>query len=325
MGDGIRSISNISGIHGKFRSVVIKQQSFMATPIKPLRECIRATRDRIAKDFDKFDTEKLLDVLYNCDAKILFEKEDGTRVDAARAVSWHINAALTRRGIPPSSRRSLGSIHKKSTKFIHDVRKLDAPYIDLQWLAFKYPECIPKKWSCAREILTTAPGMKISGLPAHSDDEHIIFGISDPDESLDAVFDHADRLVNRKLSVSRLCRAMKLSVAAQSEMRWLCSRYTRKLVGVIDDQACELAEKMRKQDIKQLKPELIDARVQMFRAWKLAGGGTNWQAAADILKNMTGVRKTRQAIRDMITRMGEQKLIRRRKGKKRALEPLLEK
>lgn len=297
----------------------------MTAPIKPLRECIRSFRDRIAKNYDAASTSELIDRIIGCDLKLLGDKTDCDRVDALRAVNWYINAAFTRRGIPPSSRRCLGPIPIRATKLLHHIKKQDAPYLDLQWLAFKYPECLPKRWSGINTILSTAPGMKASSLTPAALDGSIVFGEIDRDEVLDDVFNHADRLVNRKVSIAKLCTTLKLPTAAQSEMRWLCSRKTRQLIRDLNVMEDELRDKMHRQGIKQLKPAMIDTRVHTFRAWKLAGGGTNWQATADILEGITGVRKTRQAIKDMITRLGSQKLIKRRNRKKRTLEPLLTK
>lgn len=296
----------------------------MTTTLKPLRECIRSFGDRVAKDYDAATTDKLDDIIRDCDSGLFFVSEDSGRVDALRTVSWFANAALTRRGICPRSREYLGSITTKPTRLIHDIRRQDAPYLDLQWLAFRYPKHIPKKWSGIALILATATSAKTTPTVPSSDDD-IVFGELDRGEVLDLAFDGADLLIGRVTSMARRCMALRLSSAAQSEMRWLCSRKTHKLIREINKQGHELRDKMRRQGIKQLSPAFIEARVQTFRAWKLAGGGVNWQATANVLEAMTGVRKTRQAIRDMINRLGEQKLIKRRKGKTRTLEPILSK
>lgn len=295
----------------------------MTTLLKPLRECIRSFRDRIARNYDNASTDALFEMIISCDAKLLGERVDCDRVDGLRTINWFINAALTRRGIPPSSRQCLGAIPIRSTRLLHDIRKEDAPYLDLQWLAFKYPERIPKKWSGIKAILSTAPGIKPSDLVPTATDGSIAFGVADRDESLNDVFDDSDRLIYRRMSKARLTRTLKLTTAAQSEMRWLCSRKVRQILRDLDVMADDLRDKMRRQDIKQLSQEQVEARIQMVQAWKLAGGGTNWQATADILEGRTGVRKTRQAIRDMIMRMGSQKLIRRRRRKTQKVEPLL--
>jgi hypothetical protein len=277
-------------------------------------------RDSVARDYDAATTDALYELIVACDAQLLMEHEDNDRVKSRRVVCWFANAALTRRGIAPRSRECLGSIPIRSKRLLHDIRKQDAPYIDLQWLAFKYPERIPRRWSGIKTLLATAPGLK-----AKSGDKDPTFDYINRDDALDHAFCDADLLINRRVSIARRCIALNLPTAAQAEMRWLCSSKVRKLVRDLKAKESDLRDAMRRQGIKQLKPEHIDARVQTFRAWKLAGGGTNWQAAADTLAAMTGIRKSRQAIKEMITRMGEQKLIRRRKGKKRTLEPILPK
>lgn len=80
---------------------------------------------------------------------------------------------------------------------------------------------------------------------------------------------------------------------------------------------------MRAQGIKQLTDDLIEQRLMIYRAWKLAGGGDKWQAAAETFKEMTGRTITRQGVRDMITRMGEQKLIRQRRGRVKTAQAIL--
>jgi hypothetical protein len=80
---------------------------------------------------------------------------------------------------------------------------------------------------------------------------------------------------------------------------------------------------MRAQGIKQLTEENIEQRLMTYRAWRLAGGGNKWQAAADTLFEMTGRRITLQAVRAMITGMGEKKIIRRPRGRIKTAQAIL--
>ena len=107
-------------------------------------------------------------------------------------------------------------------------------------------------------------------------------------------------------------------------MRWLCSAAVRKQMAEMEDLDTILRRKMRSQGIKQLKDKHIENRIEIVKAWKLAGGGTKWQATANTYKALTGKDITRQAVRDMILRLNAQKLVRLRRGKKRLHEPLLE-
>ncbi len=105
--------------------------------------------------------------------------------------------------------------------------------------------------------------------------------------------------------------------------RWLCSRSSSQLRSQLEEKEAELRKVMRAQGIKQLKEAHIEQRILIYRAWKLAGGGNKWQAAADTLFEMTGRKLTLQAIKDMITRMGEQKLIRKRRGRVKTAQAIL--
>lgn len=296
----------------------------MIEKVKPLKDCIARFRDRIAADYDVMPIERLTALILDAETKIFFETTESSKTDAMRAVVWFANAALTRKGLAPSARTSLGTLPKKVTRQIHLIRKQDGPYYDLQWLGFRHPELIPKKWQDIKFLATTAPGRKETDAAAAANDgDDIAFSTSSPDELLDTVFDAADRLINRKFSIARKCQTLKLSPAIQSEMRWLCSASTRKLLKDLGKREIELRVQMERQNIKQLKAKHIDRRVMFFRAWKLAGGGTNWQATADVFASMTGEKVTRQAIKDMITRLGHQKLVRLKRGRKRTHDPLL--
>lgn len=79
---------------------------------------------------------------------------------------------------------------------------------------------------------------------------------------------------------------------------------------------------MSKLGIKQLTGDLIEQRLLIFRAWKLAGGGVRWQQTADIYETLSGRRITRQAVKDMIERLGKSKIIRRRGKANKVTTPL---
>lgn len=292
--------------------------------LKPLRECIKTCSNKVRlREYDNASTDTLLGLIISCDSKLLTEREDSRRVDNLRAINWYVNAALSRRGLAPSARACLGTIRRKPERLLHQITKEDAPYIDLQWIGFQHPDHVPTKWIGIRRLTATAPGTICPSTTSSSIEDNIIFGETEPAEVIDNAFDAADRLVHGQASISRKCLAMKLAPAIQAELRWLCSERVRKMLKEIACHEQELRHKMEAQGIKQLTKEMIDNRLRIFRAWKLAGGGTNWQAAANTFIAMTGKKITRQAIKDMITRMGDQKIIRRRKGKKKIIESAL--
>lgn len=241
-------------------------------------------------------------------------------MDALRAVIWFANAALCRKGVPPSDRTCLGPVPTTATRLLHHIRKADAPYIDLQWLGYRRPAAFPKKWSGCQFLIETAPGTISPPLG----NETIVIGPSGEEGSLlDIAFDAANRVIGRQDSIADKCRQLGLSPLAQMQHRWLCSRSSSQLRSQLEEKEAELRKVMRAQGIKQLKEAHIEQRILIYRAWKLAGGGNKWQAAADTLFEMTGRKLTLQAIKDMITRMGEQKLIRKRRGRVKTAQAIL--
>lgn len=296
----------------------------MAENIKPLKDCISSFQSRIKTDFNSATTDDLIELIVDCDAKLLSETRDSARVDALRTYIWCANAALTRKGIPPRARQCLGPVPITTTRLLHIVRKRDAPYLDLQWLGYKHPDMLPKRWRGITQLVQTAPGSKQASSAFEEDEEYsICIGFDDPSEILENAFSSADRLIHRKISTAKKCMQLKLTSSIQSEMRWLCSRKVHQLLIELDTLEHELRKKMRNQNIKQLTNEMIDQRILIVRCWKLAGGGTKWQATADVYQNLTDKRITRQAIRDMINRLGIKKIIRRPRGRVKTLEPVL--
>jgi hypothetical protein len=296
----------------------------MTEIIKPLKMCIASFQSRIKTNFDAATSEELVELIVDCDAKLLFETRDSARVDAVRTTIWFANAALTRKGIPPRARGCLGPVPITPTRLLHVIRKQDAPYLDLQWLGYKHPDMIPKRWNAIRQLIETAPGSKEASSTFDCGEEYCIeVGVVDPGEILENAFSSADRLVNRQVSIAEKCMKLKLSPSIQAELRWLCSRKVHQLLGQLDVMEYDLRKIMMSQRIKQLTRAMIDRRILIVRCWKLSGGGSNWQATADTFQSMTGERITRQAIRDMIIRLGSKKLIRRRKGKVKTLGPVL--
>lgn len=203
---------------------------------------------------------------------------------------------------------------------IEKIKKQDGPYYDLQWLAHRAPELIPAKWSEIKWLMATAPGLTN---PPIADTYAFSIPSCHNSSVLDSSFEAANRLIRLQTSVARKCRTLKLSAAIQSQMRWLCGSTTRALIKKIDEQSSDLRRKMKLQGIKQLTTDRIDNRLEIFRAWKLAGGSSNWQVAADNYFAVTGRKISRQGVKDMIERLTEQKLIRRKRGRKKVIEPLL--
>lgn len=274
----------------------------------------------VRRDYDLASTDKLSELIIDCDTKLVQEGGDSKRVDALRAVIWFANAALCRKSVPPSDRTCLGPVPTTATRLLHHIRKADAPYIDLQWLGYRWPTSFPKKWSGCRFLVGTAPGL----IKPPQDNDSIALGpIYEEASLLDAAFDAADRVIARKDSVADKCRQLGLSPLVQMQHRWLCSRSASQLRTQLEEKEAELRKTMRAQGIKQLKEAHIEQRLLIYRAWKLAGGADKWQAAADTFKEMTGRSITRQGVKDMITRMGEQKLIRRRRGRVKTAQAIL--
>lgn len=271
----------------------------------------------VRRDYDLASADSLFELIIDCDAKLLIESAESKRVDALRAVIWFANAALCRKGVAPRDRTCLGPVPTTATRLLHHIRKSEAPYIDLQWLGFRKPTAFPKKWSGVEYLIETAPGM------TNAEPETIVVGIAEEASLLDIAFDAADRVIGRQDSIGDKCRQLGLSPLVQMQHRWLCSRSASQLLKELDEKDAELRKAMRAQGIKQLTDELIEQRLLIYRAWKLAGGGDKWQAAAETFKEMTGRSITRQGVRDMITRLGEQKIIRRRRGRVKTAQAVL--
>lgn len=288
--------------------------------LKPLRDCLQAIPASVRRDYDLASTDKLFELIIDCDFKLAQEGGDSKRVDALRAVIWFANAALCRKGVPPSDRTCLGPVPTTATRLLHHIRKADAPYIDLQWLGYRRPTTFPKKWAGCQFLVETAPGMIV---PSLNTETIAIDPIGGEASLLDIAFDAADLVIGRKDSIADKCRHLRLSPLTQMQHRWLCSRSASQLRKQLEEKEVELRKVMRAQGIKQLKEAHIEQRIQTYRAWKLAGGGNKWQAAADTLFEMTGRKLTLQAIKDMITRMGEQKLIRKRRGQVKTAQAIL--
>lgn len=288
----------------------------MTESLKPLKDCVAAYGNypKIAKNYGMATHEYLLDLIFDIDSKLLFDKTESENSDAFRTVLWFVNAALTRKGIAPSARVQLGPILRTPQKLIERIRKQDGPYYDLQWLAHRAPELVPPKWSDIKWLMATAPE---STEPSKTDDDSIMLSTSSDSFVIDSSFNAAARLIGLQTSVARKCRTLKLSPALQSQMRWLCGSTTRALIKRIDEQSSELRRKMKLQGIQQLTADRIGNRLEIFRAWKLAGGASNWQLAADNYFAMTGRKISRQGVKDMIERLAEQKLIRRKHGRKK--------
>jgi hypothetical protein len=296
----------------------------MNEQIKPLKECVVACKDKVGRYYDAMSVERLLQEVADADFRFFFDTAESDQMDEMRVVLWFVNAALTRKGIAPAYRTSLGPMPRKLDRFCKVQRMQDGPYCDLQWLGFKHPELLPPRLSAIQSLHATASGAVEAEDSERDAEGDIYIGATiDADNDLDQAFAAADRLVNRKMSVARKCMNLKLSPAVQSEMRWLCSATTRKLLADIDSHVVALRAAMKAQAIKQLKPAHVERRILTFRAWKLSGGGTNWQATAHAFEAMTGDRISRQAIRDMITRLSSRKLVRLRKGRKKTHGPVL--
>ena len=288
--------------------------------LKPLRDCLQSMPERVRRDYDLASTDKLFELIIDCDAKLLLESTDSKLVDALRAVIWFANAALCRKGVPPSDRTCLGPVPTTATRLLHHIRKADAPYIDLQWLGYRRPATFPKKWSGCQFLIETAPGMINPPLGT----ETIVIGpIGEEGSLLDIAFDAANRVIGRQDSIADKCRQLELSPLAQMQHRWLCSRSSSQLRTKLEEKEVELRKAMRAQGITQLTEEYIEQRLMTYRAWRLAGGGNKWQAAADTQFEMTGRRVTLQAVRAMITGMGEKKIIRRPRGRIKTAQAIL--
>lgn len=294
----------------------------MTQLLKPLEDCVAAygNHPKIRKNYDTKNQDVLLERIDDTHTKLLFDKAESDRSCALRTVLWFINAALTRKGIAPSARAQLGPIPRTARTLIEKIKKQDGPYYDLQWLAHRAPELIPAKWSEIKWLMETAPGLTN---PPIADTYALSVPLYNGSSVSDSSFEAANRLIGLQTSVARKCRTLKLSPALQSQMRWLCGSTTRALIKKIDEQSSDLRRKMKLQGIKQLTTDRIDNRLEIFRSWKLAGGGSNWQVAADNYFAVTGRKISRQGVKDMIERLAEQKLIRRKRGRKKVIEPLL--
>lgn len=194
---------------------------------------------------------------------------------------------------------------KRPRSLPHAVVKLDAPFIDLQWIAIHYPnQELPKRM---RALLELSDYPDPDRLPHEA--------IDSKGFDLDAL-GRAERLVTTKGGIGRKCRQLGLSKKQQIGLRSFCEESVHRKIKSVEVQAVEIEQRIRAQKIPQLSTqELIEARLKYWKAWKLAGGSTHWQDAADILNFMTGKTVSRQAVRDTIGRMKTARTVRRNRRK----------
>lgn len=281
----------------------------MTIAITPLHACISKHSGELADVNYKKATAAQLSHLLTTAGSMMITKPG--KVDLARAVIWFVCAEYSRRGIAPRYREPLGLPPYHVRTLLDAVRKGDAPYLDMQWLAIHYPaQSLPKTWL----PLMTLPGNLVpSGVPERKrrkwDD--------DP-------FGALERIVFRSSHVGVKCRLLHLTHEQQVGMRFYCTKAIRERIVKTNLDSAEILERIERQRIPQLQLHfgLKANRVRYWKAWRLAGGGNNWAGTARIFGFMTGKPVSRQAAKAMIGTMAQQKIARRRK-RKRVLKPVL--
>ena len=276
-----------------------------------LRECVQKYLKKYGNmTYSDLSNAEVSELLLDADTAILTGGPRGN--DEARASAWFANIELTKRGIPPTARESLGKIPISPKSLLQAVRKHDGPYIDLQWLGQNMPDRMPRPWRGIGSLVYRHDFFEPDEIP-----------LSSPQEIVDGAFAAADRVINRQLSVARKCMQMRLPAARQACMRWLCSQTVKQKLQEIERDSTDLRKRMADLGIKQLGREQIDRRLIYYKAWKLAGGSGHWQAAAEAFTLLTGEKRSRQDMRDMIKRMASEKVVRRKRKRTVVGKPIL--
>lgn len=110
-----------------------------------LRECVQKYLEKYGNvTYSGLSSEEVADLLLAADTAVLTGGRYGD--DEARASAWFAHIELTKRGIPPTARESLGKIPVSPTTMLQAVRKHDGPYIELQWLGQNMPPRMPRPW-----------------------------------------------------------------------------------------------------------------------------------------------------------------------------------
>lgn len=275
----------------------------MTITITPLHACITQHAGSLTKQNFMGATEYQLNNLLLTAGGMLATKP--TKFDLARALIWFVCAEFSRRGIAPRYRNGLGHPVYRATTPIEAAVKRDAPYLDLQWLAFQYPQQpIPRRWE---NLMRLPRNLVPTGVPERKYRNWDI----DP-------FGALERIVGRRAHVGVKCRLLRLTHEQQVGMRYYCTHKVADLIHDTDVEAPIIERRIERQRIPQLrlKWDWVANRVKYWKAWRLAGGGNNWAGSARIFGFMTGRAVTRQAVRGMIGTMKMQKIARRRQRKR---------
>lgn len=278
--------------------------------LKPLRECIdKYGLEMQSRDWSKASLDLLNDIVGRGKQRMLGSLD---KIDVGRAVIWFANGELARRGVAPRYRACLPAVARIPATLLQAVNKADAPYIDLQWLASHYPD---------HQLPTRLKGLvKIAEWPVPFS---FPAGADTKGYSRDAM-GRAEKIVMGRGSLTRKVKHLGLTRIQQIGMRIYCGKAVHERISELNVWGGDIMGLIQAQKLPQLRnnPLLVTRRVDYWKAWKLAGGNTQWQDAADVFNFMYGSTVSRQAVRDIIMRMKEQKII-RRKGRKMVKKAVL--
>lgn len=283
----------------------------MPWEVKPLEDAVRDCTIKLsALQLERESVSKLEEIVLLA-ARWFRQRPD--KIDNARALLWEVNIEFTRRGIAPRFRHCMGPVPTRVDSLLHAAMKHDAPYYDLQWLVCRYREQpLPKSWRpvlflpCSHPSSDPAQVMNSS----HPDD------IDAPWLESESSFEAVARIVRRQKTLPSKIRMLKLTDHQQVGMRVFCRRVLRERIRELTVQSRDVRDRLVKARIPQLKSADIERRILFWQAWKFVGGGTRWQAAADMFGMMTGDTVTRQGMKDMIERMEKAGAVRRRKRRR---------
>lgn len=274
-------------------------------PYTPLVECVERHFATLADcSYDSFEIDHLDEIVRQASALVI---HGGSLAEKGRAAIWFASAEYCRRGIAPVFREPLGHVAQRPVGPVSAMWRADAPYLDVQWLVYRWPDqALPPLSTPLRDMRYTS-GDAEDGLSTH-DRLLRLLGAFVPMHRYDATGGN----------VRFKCRALGMTRIQQVGMRYLATKWVKAQRKQINLARPGVRERLKSQatSIPQITDYVISRRLDYWRAWKLAGGATHWKDSAQIFEMITGVSVTLQGVKRVIEAMQQQKTIRKRSRRK---------